>query len=74
MAYTDWHNQVAGIVCRNISIEYGLDASKSRWKIPQKVLENKKAKIQWDFQVQTDRQVPASQPDIVIAENQEATW
>ena len=39
-AYTERHNQVAGIVDRNICSEYGLDPPKSRWETPQKVVEN----------------------------------
>ncbi|KAM6449746.1 uncharacterized protein PHA67_017094 [Liasis olivaceus] len=56
-AYTEWHNQVAGIVYRNICTVYGLDLLKSRWEIPQKVMENNRAKILWDFQIQTDRPI-----------------
>ena len=64
------HNQVAGIVCRNICNEYGVDPPKSRWETPQKVIENNRAKLLWDFQIQTDRKVLANQPDIVIVDKQ----
>lgn len=32
MAYMERHNQVAGIVDRNICAEYGLEVSRSKWK------------------------------------------
>uniref|UniRef100_A0A8C4WGB1 Reverse transcriptase domain-containing protein n=1 Tax=Gopherus evgoodei TaxID=1825980 RepID=A0A8C4WGB1_9SAUR len=38
-AYTERHNQVAGIVYRNICTAYGLDPPKTRWEIPQNVVE-----------------------------------
>ena len=69
-AYTERHNQVAGIVYRNICSEYGLDPPKSRWETPQKVVENNRAKLLWDFQIQTDRKVLANQPDIVVVDKQ----
>jgi len=56
------HDKVAGIVCRNICAEYGLEVRKSKWEISPKVVENDTAKIQWDFQIQTDKQVMAHQP------------
>ena len=62
--------QVAGIVYRNICSEYGLDPPKSRWETPQKVVENNRAKLLWDFHIQTDRKVLANQPDIVVVDKQ----
>lgn len=43
--YTQQHIEVAGIMYRNICIEYGLDAPKSRWESLQKVVENSRAEI-----------------------------
>lgn len=37
--YTDKHNWVAGIVYRNICVEYGLELPKSQWKTPLKVVQ-----------------------------------
>ncbi|TWW76591.1 hypothetical protein D4764_13G0012530 [Takifugu flavidus] len=65
-AYMERHNQVAGIVYRNICTEYGLEVPGSRWETPPKVLENKQAKILWDFQIQTDKMVVANQPDTLV--------
>ncbi|TWW69232.1 hypothetical protein D4764_18G0000380 [Takifugu flavidus] len=56
-AYMERHNQVAGIVYRNICTEYGLEVPGSRWETPPKVVENKQAKILWDFQIQTVKMV-----------------
>ncbi|TWW71259.1 hypothetical protein D4764_17G0007420 [Takifugu flavidus] len=67
-AYMERHNQVAGIVYRNICTEYGLEVPGSRWETPPKMLENKQAKILWDFQTQTDKMVVANQPDIVVVD------
>ena len=69
-AYTERHNQVAGIVYRNICSEYGLDPPKSRWETPQKVVENNRAKLLWDFPIQKNRKVLANQPDIVVIDKQ----
>ena len=33
------------------------------------MIENDKAKILWDFQIQTDKMVVANQPDIVMVDN-----
>ena len=41
-------------MCICSSYEYGLEVPGSRWKTPPKVVENKRAKILWDFQIQTD--------------------
>jgi len=65
-AYMECHNQVAGIVYRNICTKYGLEAPSSKRKTPPKVVEKNQAKILWDFQIQTDKLVMASQPDIVL--------
>ena len=44
---------------------------KSRWETPQKVVENKRAKLLRDFQIQTDRKMLANQPDIVVIDKQQ---
>ena len=71
--YTERHNQVAGMVHRNICIEYELETPASRWEVPQRVVENKRAKILWDFPVQTDKHVIANRPDIVIIDKEKKT-
>lgn len=53
-AYVEHYNQVTGIVYRKISDKYGLEVPTSKWKMPPRVVENNRAKILWDFRVQTD--------------------
>ena len=64
-AYMEHHNQMARIVYRTICAEYGLEDPKSKWETPPKVVENDRAEILWDFEIQTDKQVMVNQPDIV---------
>ncbi|XP_068176488.1 uncharacterized protein [Antennarius striatus] len=70
-AYMERHNQVAVIVYRNICTQYGLEVPKSQWDIPPKVVENGKAKILWDFSFQTDKQLLANKPDIVVMDKEQ---
>ena len=55
---------------RNICSKYRLDPPKSRWETPQKVVENNRTKLLWDFPIQTDRKVLANQQDIVVIDKQ----
>ncbi|XP_076747453.1 uncharacterized protein LOC143421715 [Maylandia zebra] len=41
--------------------------------MPPRVVENDRAKILWDFQIQTDKMVVANQPDIVVVDKQKKT-
>ncbi|KAF7641260.1 hypothetical protein LDENG_00287520 [Lucifuga dentata] len=70
-AYTERHNQVAGIVYRNICAKYGLEVLKSKWETPPKVVENSRAKVLWDFKFQTDQQLLANQPDMVVVDKEQ---
>ncbi|KAI3355858.1 hypothetical protein L3Q82_004410 [Scortum barcoo] len=70
-AYMERHNQVAGIVYRNICTEFGLEVPRSKWATPPKVVENDRAKNLWDFQIQTDKQVMVNQPDIVVVDKEQ---
>ncbi|XP_055362142.1 uncharacterized protein LOC129603668 [Betta splendens] len=56
----------------NRSAEYRLETPKSKWETPPKVVENERAKILWDFQIQTDRMVMANQPDIVVVDKEQS--
>lgn len=63
------HNQVACITSMKICSD--LNHFKIKWKILQKIVENNKAKIPWDFSIH--KQVLANQPDIVaIDKNQKS--
>ena len=68
IAYIERHNQVAGIVYRNICAVYGLEVPKSKWETPPKAVENDKAKVLSDFQIQTDKQVMVNHLDFVVVE------
>lgn len=65
-AHMERHDQVAGIGYRNSCAENGLEALRSKWETPPKVVENDKAKILWDFQMQTGKLVMTDQPDIAV--------
>jgi hypothetical protein len=69
-AYTERHNQVALVVYRKICDVYDLEKPSQWWEVPERVKENEKAKILWDFHIQTDKQVQANQPDIVIVDKE----
>ncbi|TWW61030.1 hypothetical protein D4764_05G0011200 [Takifugu flavidus] len=69
---------------RNICTEYGLEVPGSMWETPPKVLENKQAKILWDFQIKTDKMVVTKQllerikfvirsPTVVVIEKHQKT-
>ncbi|XP_024121103.1 uncharacterized protein LOC112142083 [Oryzias melastigma] len=64
------HNQVAGIIYRNM-YRIWTGNPKVKWETPQKVLENERAKILMDFQIQTDRMVMENQPDIVVVDKEQ---
>ncbi|MGZ7254081.1 hypothetical protein ACXWO5_10720, partial [Streptococcus pyogenes] len=50
-----------------------LEVPRSKWEMPPRVMENDRAKILWDFQMQTDKMVVANQPDIVVVDKQKKT-
>ena len=39
--------------------------------MPQEVTENNRAKVLWDFSFQTDKQLLANQPDIVVVDKEQ---
>ena len=41
------------------------------WKEHPKVVENDRAKILWDFQIQTEKLVIVKQPDIMLVDKQQ---
>lgn len=58
-----------GSICR-VVCQQGVQNTgppESRWEMPQKTVEIK-AGVPWDLQRQTDRQLPANQPDVVAVE------
>lgn len=67
--YMEHHNQVTGIVYRNISAEYV--SFMVKMEDASKVIENDQATILWDFQIHADKMVMANQPDVVVADKQQ---
>lgn len=71
-AYIKRHNQVAGLIYRNICADYGLEVARSKWEMPTMVVEKDRANL-WDFQIQTEKLVVANQPEIVAMNKQSKT-
>ena len=67
------HNQIAGIMHRNICTEYGLEVPASRCETSPRVIENEQVKIRWDFQIQTDRLITHHQFDWVVVDKRQRT-
>ena len=65
--YKRRHDNVARIIHRALRIKYGFSTAE-RWyeHSPEKVLESREVKILWDFSVQTDHEIEARKPDIIV--------
>ena len=64
--YLRRHNEVARIVHWNICKHFNIKRGKKHWlHVPEKVIDNSEVKILWDFEIRTDRVIPARRPDIV---------
>ena len=59
------------MVHRALCAEYGLSQPKNWWETPDKVNENDRAKILWDFYIYTDKHVVANQPDIAAVDKED---
>ncbi|XP_062826554.1 uncharacterized protein LOC134296214 [Anolis carolinensis] len=72
IAQTDYkqrHNYVAQMIHWNLCLKYHLPAVKNWWDHkPAKVLENERAKILWNFRIQTDKVLEHNTPDITVVE------
>lgn len=66
--------QETGIIYRNICSIYDLDPPKTRSEVPQKIMENNKRVILWDFSIQADKQVLAkiNKNVVIIDKNQKS--
>ena len=65
------HNNVAAILLKNACVHYWIKTSKTPWNHhPEPVAENK---VSWDFEIQTDKVIPARIPDIVVADKTKHT-
>ncbi|XP_005729398.1 dopamine beta-hydroxylase [Pundamilia nyererei] len=52
--------------CRHVLAAWAMGAEEHQWEAPPKVAENNRAKVLWDSDFQTDKQLLANQPDIVV--------
>ncbi|XP_060537474.1 uncharacterized protein LOC132708990 [Pantherophis guttatus] len=67
--YLQRHDSVAKIIHWKLCQKFGFEYSKNHWEHQvEKVLENEKLKILWDFRIQTDRHLVHNTPDITIVE------
>ena len=57
-------------LCKKLNFHH---ATKWYTHKPESVLENKTHKILWDFEIQTDHQIPARRPDLVVINKKERT-
>ena len=69
--YKKRHDKVAQLVHWNLCKRYGIDHDRNWYNhTAEKVLENDKAKILWDFSIQTDHVIQARRPDIVVKDKE----
>ena len=74
MAQTDYkkiHDKLAKLVHWNMCRRYGILYAKNWYEHnAEKVPENDKAKIPWNFNIQTDHVIQARRPDIVVKDKE----
>ena len=69
--YKKRHDKVAQLVHWNLCRKYGLHHSRNWYNhVAEKVSENERAKILWDFSIQTDHVIQARRPDIVVKDKE----
>ncbi|XP_069991778.1 uncharacterized protein [Penaeus vannamei] len=70
------HGKLAQLVQWNLCKRYGLQHERNWYDhTAEKVLENEKVKIIWDFSAQTDHVIQARRPDIVVKDKEmNHTW
>ena len=65
--YKRRHDTVAKALHWKISKEYNIPCSEKWYNhVPEKVIENDKAKLLWDYDVRTDHVIQARRPDIIL--------
>ena len=68
--YKTWHDWVGKVihweVCKKLKYDHT-----NKWNMhnPESVLENETHKLHWNFKIQTDHQIPAGRPDLIIIIN-----
>ena len=61
------HNNVAKNIHWSLCTKFGLNHTESSWNhCPPSVIENEEVKLLWDFNIWTDKVIPARHPDIVV--------
>ena len=74
MAQTDYkkrHDKVAQLVHWNLCKRYGIQHAKNWYEHnAEKVTDNDKAKILWNFNIQTDHVIQARRPDTVVKDKE----
>ena len=65
--YKRRHDTVAKVLHWHICKEYNVPCS-DRWydHVPEKVIENDRVKILWDYDVRTDHRIQARKPDLIV--------
>jgi hypothetical protein len=75
--YVKRHDRVSAQIHFNICKELGVQLDKKHWyeHVPKSVVttQGEKVTIMWNQQVQTDRTIPSSKPDIIIQDNEKGT-
>ena len=74
--YRKRHDKVAQNVHWNLCKKFDLPHAKNWYDhVAEKVTENNKAKVLWDFSIQTDHVIEARRPDIVVLDKEmDHTW
>ena len=74
MAQTDYkkrHDKVSQLVHWNLCRRYRIQHTRNWYEHnAEKVTENEKAKILWEFNIQTDHVIQARRPDIVVKDKE----
>ena len=70
--YKRRHDNVARVVHWNLTGKCGFQRG-DRWfeYVPESVLENDNYKLMWDYNIQTDHDIKARRPDLVIVNKRE---
>ena len=72
--YTQRHNRIAAYIHWKICKHYNIKVTDKYYEHePKTVTENNEATILWDMPIQTDREIKANRPDIVVKDKKQRT-
>ena len=72
--YTQRHNRIAAYIHWKICKHYNIKVTDKYYEHePKTVTENNEATILWDMPIQTDREIKANRPDIVVKDRKQRT-